>query len=740
MENFQLFRTNILLSGQVKWDLILDSKKTGGLMVKDFHLSPVSQSTPYNKLPDESLLNYSHQENLKKFYKSIESKFFDPCIDPQLKHNWIVLGDNQGIIYEDSFEAGSRNSKYSIYKKPIEIFCPVWLEQVKDSISFVIEVYTKSKRIITKSIDVMSGDFGKYLNSYIDYLGLRTGVEDVLDIDLKNKTTLITGISLDSGNIVKREVPGLTYNLLYRERTMLEFDSMLINNFSNNKLVTRQLFNFCFYVDLNDLIASNISKMMYGEELLFKIKTIVDGEELQLRDFYSNYEYIEREDISIKSIPDIINSEEKNNPLPEKNVLNYLMDYKYTNHILKNKYVQNTVHWSLNDNKDYLFNIYNGFGPYDSGYKHSYPHRYGKTPDLLSSEYRQTLNNIGWCNPLLISDSNDWLKFIYDIDYYEKIREFSTNFHPKWVNNVLYNISTTNYFKWDELRIAIFIIDDSDGDSIFNSIKSSIKSGMFSDSIQLNEGLYYIRFKSTDEFIGLVVKSSQLDCVTFRSFYGLLNTISNENPKHKVNDSSHPLYYIRNKMGSVKQIPLIAINKSLYIVNSPSPSIYTDEVEYYKDDNTSIGDCYVLRYDGKIKPTFISSEESINKNLKYYKEITSEKEYLNSNFAKYAQTSYSPVFPSIGYCAMLKKNQDMDSWERFIPILNPEMNVILYSKFDKNGNLIKIEDIIKEYLSQIYPNLDANLIYNMYNIEIFYDYKSPYNIKDYQYKIKMILK
>ena len=69
MENFQLFRTNILLGGQMKWDLILDSQEDV-LIVSDFHLSPISLSSPYNRYSDESLLNYSHSDNIKKFYNN----------------------------------------------------------------------------------------------------------------------------------------------------------------------------------------------------------------------------------------------------------------------------------------------------------------------------------------------------------------------------------------------------------------------------------------------------------------------------------------------------------------------------------------------------------------------------------------------------------------------------------------------------------------------------------------------
>lgn len=193
-------------------------------------------------------------------------------------------------------------------------------------------------------------------------------------------------------------------------------------------------------------------------------------------------------------------------------------------------------------------------------------------------------------------------------------------------------------------------------------------------------------------------------------------------------------------MISAKQLPLVVINKSLYIVNTPSPSTSTSEIEYYKDDNASIEECYILRYDGQIKPTFISMEESCEKNLKYFKTSKSEKEYLDSSFKEYVGSQYPPLFPSIGYCAIEKSNFSFDRWDFSIPIVQPVINITLYSKRDANGNLVKIEDIILDYLSELYPKLDSKTVYNMYEVQSQYDYKNEYNINEYSYQINMTLK
>lgn len=736
MENYQLFRTNILLSGQLKWDLILDSDDEE-LIVKDFHLSPISPSAPQNKYVEENLLNYSHQENLKQFYKKTEGTFFDNCLDPRLKHDWVVLGDDKTIIYEDTYEAGAKNATYSLYNKPIEIFCPIWLEHVTENILFVIDICNKSgKKMVSKSVNPMKGKFGQYLYDYIKFLGLTKGVEDVLDIDLKNKTATLTGISLESGNIIKKDISDLVHNLLHRERPLLEFDSMLINNFPNNKIITRQLFNFCLYFDLNDLLNSKLSSMMYGDELRFVVKTYVDGNELEKRDFYSNYEFIPKESAAVLNLSDILNEQQ----VESKNVLDYLYDYNYVNYINKNKYIQNTVHWSLNKNNEYIFNIYNGFGPFDLN--NIYSHQYGNSPDLTIESFDKNFNNSSWINSVKInSDEVELLKqTILTYEDYNKLKNKSSDIKPLWINNILYNVSDMKGFEWDELRMLIFI---SESDEVFNGLENVMRKKFFGDYKKLIDGLYYVRFKTTDDFCGLIVRPDSLNYVTYANFVNLLNNISNNSGHeayNKINEPGHPLYYIKKKLESVNQVPLVAMNRSLYITKASSPSISTKEIEYYKNDNASIEECYVLRYDGKIKPTFITEEDSGSKNLKYFKTEISEKDYLKSEFIKYSNSKYPPLYPSIKYCAIEKDKQNFSKWMGVIPAINPELEFELTSKRDESGEYVKIKDLIIEHIKTLYPKLNPYNVYNMYNVSISYDYKTLYNINEYVYKIKMILK
>lgn len=88
MNNFQLYKTCIPLSGQIKWNLTLESARNedgyGVLFVNDFKLAPISTQLQSGLNTNRDVLNYSHLENLKRYYKSLENQFYKPYPTPEL--------------------------------------------------------------------------------------------------------------------------------------------------------------------------------------------------------------------------------------------------------------------------------------------------------------------------------------------------------------------------------------------------------------------------------------------------------------------------------------------------------------------------------------------------------------------------------------------------------------------------------------------------------------------------------
>ena len=165
MKNYKLYSTNLLLGGNMKYDLILN-KNT----INDIHITPLAELTSYNKYIDENLLNYTHQENLSRYYKNNIDSFYEDGIDPLLKSNWPIKSDIDFIKnYDDTFIMGAKRAHYSVYNKQCEVLVPLWLEQVKKSLNIYIKLKDASKSYVMGSIEVpvIGGDFD-YFKNYID--------------------------------------------------------------------------------------------------------------------------------------------------------------------------------------------------------------------------------------------------------------------------------------------------------------------------------------------------------------------------------------------------------------------------------------------------------------------------------------------------------------------------------------------------------------------------------------------
>ena len=112
MENFQLYRTNLFLGGQMKWDIIISSNNSS-LLVSDFHLSPISNNIPYVHKTDEQLLNNTHQDNVKLYYNSIKGNFYNEGLDSIFNHNWPILCKEGEVLnaYSNIYDMGCKRMK-----------------------------------------------------------------------------------------------------------------------------------------------------------------------------------------------------------------------------------------------------------------------------------------------------------------------------------------------------------------------------------------------------------------------------------------------------------------------------------------------------------------------------------------------------------------------------------------------------------------------------------------------------
>ena len=705
----------------LKWDLIIDNTPNG-LTISNLHLSPISNNIPYTHQSEENLLNRSHEDNVKSYYKNMESYFYSDGMSPEFKHNWpvIVRPGAHAYTYNDMCDMGCRRMKhYDVYNKQFEFFCPLWLEHITDDIHFKFNVIEPkngnviSQRVLTIKKNDLNNRFSQYFYNYADNCGLIDGSDNVMKIDLTNSTAYMTGLDVKVGLHTLKDISNVINIITSRERPLMEFDNILISNFSNNCVIVNQLFNFNFCFNLTDIVSGTISNVIGGNAVTVSIDVYMGDTILERKDFNTEYDYIPKQVIYTDGSMD-----------EDINLFNYLIDHKCVDLATMNKYFQPICHWSLCECNDYIFNLYNGFSGFSiiNGEIIQSNHQYGKTPSFDTIGHSEYINNTGWINIFTIGEWSDFYLFVTD----------------------------TNENKPKMCKF---------GDSMFvNDVKYSRIPSI---------PIYFCGVVVNPKLYGKIVNNYEYTHIHGRliaiSMYDVIIFVSDD-----INDFSHRyLYENLNKIGgcyvldnfakimsSYVEPAVISIKSSLVATRANSPSHMTNEMTYYKDNNSSE---YVLRYDGKIKPNFTTSRTM------YYKDYISDgniaSKLKSSPYGQYANSGYEPLYKSIGYYSILSRDIDYIK----IPDVmvsefsgNVPLNTNVEYKWFNNGLILSIrpelhftiiktsednlEDKIIEELTHYYGNDNINYIRNLYDVSYDWDYVSSSNVTDYRFNITLKLK
>ena len=780
-------------------DVILNGVNSS-LYVADFHLSPISSNIPYTYKSNETLLNNSHQDNVKAFYKTIQGHFYNEGLDPEFNHNWpIITNDiNQPNIYSNMYDMGCKRAKhYNIYNKQLEFFCPIWIEKLnKDSeIEFKLtfkgindEGKTNNATVASKVFSIKFDEitdmpahdaFTRYMYNYINDAGLFVGSEDVFNISFKDNNAIITGLDASTGIFTTKHIDSLIDNITLRERPLLEVDNMLINSFINNTILCKQLFNFNLCFDLKDFFTGNLLNMMAGEKIGVSITVSIDGEELEMKDFYSEYEYLPK--YIEHNAPENV---EVDHSMID-NVFDYLNDNNYIDFIAKNKYAQNIIHWSLSDNNDYIFNVYNGFSGLFIDYSqdsinpqiYENTHHYKNTPNTALKFDDDSQNTTGWLNIEEITKWSQFYKYVRDVERYKvngtKISKDTTYIHNLKYSK-MYELLDTDIYILGMVctKKALYTILEQYGATKVNK-----------DSAVDN--LYVIRIKDL-----IILISTDRTDFAFGKMYDTLKSLDKQGAfttgeSEELSAELESLKFILDVMLKKVDPTLIMFGGSLLWTYAHGPSKLINEVSYIKDNASE----YVFRYDGNIKPTFVSvNENEMSLNRLYYKDFVSDitDDNKNSNlqssrYKKYMHTDYEPLYPSIDYCSI----NSLTEWNyKEIPMVKVSESIISnkneesaqyiplykvqeYSWFNDNIILVLLDSVsfvktieitdenrnktykeildetIYSFVKEFYHVTDSDTIsyiISKYNINNNWNYVSDTNIKDYIYNIKMTLK
>lgn len=722
MENFQLYRTNVFLGGQMKLDLILDASNNG-LSVSDIHLRPISNNMLYSYT--ENLLNNSHQDNIKSYYNSIKDKFYIESLESEFTHNWPLESLNDNVInYCNTYDMGCRRMKYYHYNKQFEFFCPLWIEQANKSIEFEINISplninaSFAKKCLKINLKDPKTKFDKYLSEYFKDAKLIEGDQNIMNIDFKSKHANITGLNVASGVFCNNDVSNIIEVLTEIERPLMETDNILIKTFKESSMIAKQLINFNLCFNIEDLIDSEVANLIKGNMFNISVNVYIDGKRLDIKDFYTNYDFIDRA---------IMNESDT-----KINVFDYLHDNEYINLIDKNKYAQNICHWSLSEDPTYIFNLYEGFSginveknPNSKNEDDKYiynvnEHHYGASPNLLATTVTNDNNASKWINTYTVKYWSELNKFITNEDH-KNTKYTKLSNEVKFINNVKYN----------NLNIendVLYVLSIYTNKLLYETLYSNYaKHGLSIIDIANDVKIYY-----KEKYCIIITYNN--DKLAYSSFENIIDNIKNEN---------YIIKALKSMFDSKVDSSLITIDNSLLWYIDVGPMNSTSEISYTIDNSAK----YVLRYDGNIKPAFTD-----NKNIFYCKDVVDN--FYSSVYNTYSKTGYEPLYPSIKYCAITKIND----WDYNKKPNNIHSN-LEYSWFNNNVCLLisptlkftytssvadsdKINEKALEIIKTEY-NCDDNkakYIMSKYEKYIYWEYCSENDITNYKYNITLKIK
>lgn len=397
MNNYHLLYTNPLLGGNMKYDIILKPSKdnVNVLEFEDFHITPISDRLPYNRYSEDDLLNWKHQDNIKDYYKEVRGDFYKSFTDPTFSSGYPLRDYDK--CYDETFLSGARRLEYGLYNKQIQYFIPLWIDNmnlgsepdknkhIKFEITLKWGKNKNDKHIYYFTINLIEpqNKFDQYIKDYMEYIGIcntNGELNDIININLKERKGYIKGLEVSSGNVVTKDISDTVDFLLYRERPMVETNSAIIETFSKNNVIVPNIFNFNLCFDFktpnenNSIRSETISVNAFdGREIEYDGKLVEAI--LDKKCFFAEYDNLRKTKIITKGdIPtneyiQTLYSVNTDRPM----ITQYLRDHECIDLVNKNKIPKNIIHWQTsyrypygigNDGvgyEIYPFNLYGGF-------------------------------------------------------------------------------------------------------------------------------------------------------------------------------------------------------------------------------------------------------------------------------------------------------------------------------------------------------------------------------------------
>lgn len=733
---YQLVRTSPYLSGQVRWDLIVNPSREIG----DVYIRPISDNIVYNGT--ESALGSRHVDNVKQLYNTIEDVFFESVS----KFNSIGALYNSGYEldpYDHTYEMGVRRISYSLYNKQFSFLCPIWISENIDysKLSFRLSIQDANPSGRRNNIIVsirLSDNVVEYIREYMSSGADDTPLsDDLIGFKFDPIDAHITGLQVDKGRLSTIDIHDVISNLISIERPMMEFDDMIAKQFRYNRIVAQQLLNLNLVFDIQDLVG-DVADTLLGHDLNITCRVYYGGNVLELKDLYTNYTFIPSYEMETRG-------------MTGPNVLEHLQDYKAKDLAHVNKVVQPIFHWALLENPDIIYNMYDGFGPCftDIDGVHRIQGTYYNQSNLAIDNYDVMENSLGWCSHYDLHSSNTFTEVVTRTE----LTRINLDKDVIWVNYNKFDL-TTEQSRPSEISIG--------------TIKYVNENQVPSGSISVGNSLkIVIREINNEKRVWIMSKDN--DNLTLRSIY---NTLMNDTTTSPDNSDFTNLKSII-KLLYEKWIPphKIEIYNSIYpycpvnIDTDNTVNTYCRDVVSYKKYSNYV---YIYRYSGNIIPLFISTDDRRYNEVYKYKQWSKVEDIVPSEYSKLLNMKYLPEYPrfiedaetgdsprglhiddnSFYSLTSCRFNDKRDEWyntfkgeytwknDSRIYILPEEVSFSLTSSTDiEQRAKQRLCEYIFNLMGRSYDDWLANWLSSIYKINIDFDYVSDRSL-DIIYHIK----
>lgn len=462
MKIFQLAHTSPYIGGQVRIDVVLNRHSDGRVYADELYVVPLSDTIVYNDATDYEYLNYHHTDNIKYLYEQIGDDMFRCAGQFRDTHYWLYNEKHYSTdTCDHTYDMGLKRMRYKRYNKQFSFLSPLWVQTTKDeavtmdSICFEIvfegiESHNPARRAVRNSAEIVLSDrVRKYLD---DFLALND--DRLLSIRFDNSEMYVDGIYAPSGTHLQQDI-GYTYlALISQQRTVYDFDRILARTLTQNRSIAKQLLNFNFVFDPQDIISSAYVDLRTGRNNMYVNAFCRDSLNrvvyYPVRDFYSNYEFIPTYSLEADGA-------HNDNGFVNINIFDLNHENRDIEKIYTNKVNQPVVHWSLLSNERYIYNLNTLYGTLvyrdnnEELNEYDMSHYYD-TPDLDKYEYNYKYDNISFCNGFRCFNQPTpatKLKNYCTTDT-DKFVVMETKYGEQWLHNNKFEVTDNFVRKWTD--------------------------------------------------------------------------------------------------------------------------------------------------------------------------------------------------------------------------------------------------------------------------------------------------